>query len=62
LSKKGAQAAAGGVVPHATPTHSPGRKLLRAWRVGGGVAAMEDVAYSLSDEGIEALAHYFAHL
>jgi cytochrome c553 len=31
-------------------------------RVGGGVAAMADVAYSLSEEEIEALAHYFAHL
>jgi cytochrome c553 len=31
-------------------------------RVGGGVAAMADVAYSLSDEEIEALAHYLAHL
>jgi cytochrome c553 len=31
-------------------------------RVGGGVAAMADVAYSLSNEEIEALAHYLAHL
>jgi cytochrome c553 len=31
-------------------------------RVGGGVAAMAEVAYSLSDEEIEALAHYLAHL
>jgi cytochrome c553 len=31
-------------------------------RVGGGVAAMADVAYSLSDEEIEALAHYLAYL
>src|SRR5258707_1286954 len=31
-------------------------------RVGGGVAAMADVTYSLSDEEIEALAHYLAHL
>jgi cytochrome c553 len=31
-------------------------------RVGGGVAAMADVAYSLSDEEIEALAHFLAHL
>ena len=31
-------------------------------RVGGGVAAMADVAYSLSEEEIEALAHYLAHL
>jgi cytochrome c553 len=31
-------------------------------RVGGGVAAMADVAYALSDEEIEALAHYLAHL
>jgi cytochrome c553 len=31
-------------------------------RVGGGVAAMADVAYSLSDEEITALAHYLAHL
>jgi cytochrome c553 len=30
-------------------------------RVGGGVAAMADVAYPLSDEEIEALAHYLAH-
>jgi cytochrome c553 len=30
-------------------------------RVGGGQAAMADVAYSLSDEEIEALAHYLAH-
>jgi len=31
-------------------------------RVGGGVAAMADAAYPLSDEEIEALAHYLAHL
>jgi len=31
-------------------------------RVGGGVAAMADVTYSLSDEEIEVLAHYLAHL
>src|SRR6202140_5404882 len=31
-------------------------------RVGGGVAAMSDVAYSLSEEEITALAHYLAHL
>jgi cytochrome c553 len=31
-------------------------------RVGGGVAAMADVAYPLSDEEITALAHYLAHL
>jgi cytochrome c553 len=31
-------------------------------RVGGGQAAMADVAYPLSDEEIEALAHYLAHL
>jgi cytochrome c553 len=31
-------------------------------RTGGGVAAMADVAYSLSDEEITALAHYLAHL
>ena len=31
-------------------------------RVGGGVAAMADVAYSLSEEEIQALAHYLAHL
>jgi cytochrome c553 len=31
-------------------------------RSGGGVAAMADVAYPLSDEEIEALAHYLAHL
>jgi cytochrome c553 len=31
-------------------------------RVGGGVAAMADVAYALSDEEITALAHYLAHL
>src|SRR5258708_1202559 len=31
-------------------------------RVGGGVAAMAEVAYPLSDEEIEALAHYLAHL
>jgi cytochrome c553 len=30
-------------------------------RVGGGVAAMADVAYSLSEEEITALAHYLAH-
>jgi cytochrome c553 len=30
-------------------------------RVGGGVAAMAEVAYSLSDEEIEALAHDLAH-
>ena len=31
-------------------------------RVGGGQAAMADVAYPLSEEEIEALAHYIAHL
>ena len=31
-------------------------------RIGGGVAAMADIAYSLSDEEIIALAHYMAHL
>jgi cytochrome c553 len=31
-------------------------------RVGGGQAAMADVAYPLSDEEIEALAHYLAHV
>jgi cytochrome c553 len=31
-------------------------------RLGGGVAAMADVAYSLSEEEITALAHYLAHL
>ncbi len=31
-------------------------------RSGGGVAAMADVAYPLSEEEIEALAHYLAHL
>ncbi|MGA7803855.1 c-type cytochrome [Bradyrhizobium sp.] len=31
-------------------------------RVGGGVAAMADAAYPLSDEEITALAHYLAHL
>ena len=31
-------------------------------RVGGGVAAMADVAYYLSEEEITALAHYLAHL
>jgi cytochrome c553 len=31
-------------------------------RVGGGVAAMAEVAYSLSEEEITALAHYLAHL
>jgi cytochrome c553 len=31
-------------------------------RVGGGQAAMADVAYPLSEEEIEALAHYLAHL
>ena len=31
-------------------------------RSGGGMAAMADVAYPLSDEEIEALAHYLAHL
>jgi cytochrome c553 len=30
-------------------------------RVGGGVAAMADVAYPLSEEEITALAHYLAH-
>jgi cytochrome c553 len=30
-------------------------------RVGGGVAAMADVAYSLSEEEITALAHYLSH-
>ena len=31
-------------------------------RSGGGMAAMADVAYPLSEEEIEALAHYVAHL
>jgi cytochrome c553 len=31
-------------------------------RVGGGVAAMADIAYSLNEEEITALAHYLAHL
>jgi cytochrome c553 len=31
-------------------------------RSGGGMAAMAEVAYPLSDEEIEALAHYLAHL
>jgi cytochrome c553 len=31
-------------------------------RSGGGMAAMADVAYSLSEEEITALAHYLAHL
>jgi cytochrome c553 len=31
-------------------------------RSGGGMAAMAEVAYSLSEEEIEALAHYLAHL
>jgi cytochrome c553 len=31
-------------------------------RAGGGMAAMAEVAYSLSDEEITALAHYLAHL
>jgi cytochrome c553 len=31
-------------------------------RIGGGVAAMADAAYPLSEEEIEALAHYLAHL
>jgi cytochrome c553 len=31
-------------------------------RVGGAQAAMADVAYPLSDEEIEALSHYLAHL
>jgi len=30
-------------------------------RVGGGVAAMADVAYAMSDEEITAVAHYLAH-
>lgn len=31
-------------------------------RIGGGVAAMADIAYSLSDEEIDALAHYLSRL
>jgi hypothetical protein len=31
-------------------------------RVGGGVAAMAEVAYFLSEEETTALAHYLAHL
>jgi cytochrome c553 len=31
-------------------------------RAGRAMAAMADVAYSLSEEEIEALAHYLAHL
>lgn len=42
------------------------RKALRDYksglRAGGGMAAMAEVAYSLSEEEITALAHYLAHL
>ena len=31
-------------------------------RIGGGVAAMADVAYHMSDEEITAVSHYLAHL
>ncbi len=31
-------------------------------RVGGGVAAMADIAYGMSEEEITAVAHYLAHL
>jgi cytochrome c553 len=31
-------------------------------RSGGAMAAMADIAYPLSEEEIEALAHYLAHL
>jgi cytochrome c553 len=31
-------------------------------RSGGGQSAMAEVAYPLSEEEIEALAHYLAHL
>ena len=31
-------------------------------RIGGGVAAMADVAYGMSEEEITAVAHYLAHL
>jgi cytochrome c553 len=31
-------------------------------RAGGAMAAMADVAFPLSEEEIEALAHYLAHL
>jgi len=31
-------------------------------RVGGGVAAMADIAYRMSDEEITAVSHYLAHL
>jgi hypothetical protein len=62
LSKKGAQAAAGRRCASCHTDTFAGTKAVAHLRVGGGVAAMADVAYALSDEGIEALAHYFANL
>ncbi|WP_249142562.1 c-type cytochrome [Bradyrhizobium sp. AUGA SZCCT0160] len=81
LSKKGAQAAAGGRcaschLPDYAGTKAVARvagqrqdylvKALHDYksgvRSGGGMAAMASVAYSLSEEEIEALAHYLAHL
>ncbi|MBR1141952.1 cytochrome c [Bradyrhizobium sp. AUGA SZCCT0431] len=81
LSKKGAQAAAGGRCASCHLDNYAGTKavarvagqrqdyLAKALhdyksgvRSGGGMAAMASVAYSLSEEEIEALAHYLAHL
>src|SRR6516165_1165415 len=72
LSKKGAQAAVGRRCAACHTDSLAGQReeyLLKALhdykaglRVGGGVAAMADVAYSLSEEEITALAHYLAHL
>ena len=77
LSRKGAEAAAGrrhtdsyaGTKAVARVAGQREDYLLKALhdyksgvRSGGGMAAMAEVAYPLSEEEIEALAHYLAHL
>ena len=42
--------------------HGSGADYKSGMRSGGGMAAMAEVAYPLSEEEITALAHYLAHL
>ena len=42
--------------------HGSGADHKSGVRSGGGMAAMAEVAYPLSEEEITALAHYLAHL
>ncbi len=59
LSTKGAQAAAGRRCEYLLKALHDYKSGVRS---GGGMAAMADVAYPLSEEEIVALAHYLAHL